>query len=132
MRNEVPDKILNKRNWIKYERKIIDISPEVDKKNTSKIIDNIYVETIYNKIHINTLLETKEQKINQLKTLCTEEINNSYPEYKQRNASLDIYGEEFKQEIIIFIQEKRNKINNLISQVNECETIDEVNLIQWH
>lgn len=49
-------------------------------------------------------------KIIELKRIASETVLNKYPEYKQLNAALGIYGDEYKQSMVDYIQNIRRKV----------------------
>jgi hypothetical protein len=63
------------------------------------------------------LSELKESKLSVIKMKASAAILSVYPTYKQINASLGIYGEEYKQEMIAFIQTIRATATHFESMV---------------
>lgn len=56
------------------------------------------------------LEQLKESKLSLVKVKATMHINSQYPTFKQINALLGIYGEQYKIDMIAFIQSIRDKV----------------------
>jgi hypothetical protein len=76
----------------------------------------IIPETVINKEL--SIEELRFNKIIDVKTIASMYIISKYPVYKQINASLNIYGEEFKQDMISYIQGIRDKVSSYTTQIN--------------
>lgn len=77
-----------------------------------------------------SLTEVKQQKIAEIKRQCSEVINKTYPVYKQLNISnLSGHTQLDKDNMLVWIKDKRDKSNLHESQVNAATTIAEVNAI---
>ena len=56
------------------------------------------------------LEDWKKQEVARVESSASMYVTGKYPVYKQINALLGIYGEEYKQEMITFIQGVRSKV----------------------
>jgi hypothetical protein len=76
------------------------------------------------KIKLETVIETNESKILRLNKLATDYIISQYPEYKQINASLGIYGDTFKEDMVKFIQNVRTQVATYKASILNNEEIE--------
>lgn len=121
--NEIPEEMLEKKGLLKYKRTIIKIPDTEDYSGeVGLIIGDICEEVIVEKYHIDTIEELKEKKISQLKSDCTRDILDKYPEYKQINAGLGIYDDETNSEIKQYIVNARSVLYEVLGLIEQCDT----------
>lgn len=79
-----------------------------------------------------TLEFTKEQRILYVKSQCTNYILENYPDFKQRNAGMNIYAPEENLRIINGVKDSINRCDILEAMITACTTNDQVDLIDWN
>ena len=85
------------------------------------------MEIIEQKEIINIDIEQfKKDKINFLKWYYKFLIEKEYPDYKQRNGALWIYDENYINNMINLIQEKRNEVNEKINNINDADNYEDI------
>lgn len=73
-----------------------------------------------------TIEQDKLDKIAQAKLMCSQNIYDLAPQFKQDNATLGIYTQEEKDEIIAIINHFRDECTALETSINACSTQAEV------
>lgn len=77
------------------------------------------------------LEELKQEKIQELRKKANDYILSQYPYYKQLNI-IRIGIEEEKNNMSSFIDEVRNKVNQLELDINSCNTKEELSTINYN
>jgi hypothetical protein len=78
-----------------------------------------------------TLEFAKSDRIQTLKGECTRYILENFPDYKQRNAAMGIYAPEENLRIINGVKAAIDNMNLIETNINNCTTNDEVDLLFW-
>jgi hypothetical protein len=98
----------------------------------TEVYENPGTEIFDTYVEERVLIDMPERKrmkingVNGIKELASIRILSIYPEYKQINASLGIYGEEYKQEMITFIQGIRTKVQEYEALANSAITKEDL------
>ena len=107
---EILDDKLTEKGLFKVISITSDSLPGVNSENTLVYSDGVVLETIYN--YVLTQDEKKDIKLKEIKQAATNCILDKYPTYKQINASLLIYGQEYLTEMTNYIQKVRADVKN--------------------
>lgn len=130
-KTDIPSDMWERKDLLPYEKIIVDAeAAEASVTNKIDIQSDKVVETETRYTVPKTLEQVKTRKLQEINFLCQEEILSKYSLVKQSSASLGIYPEKYVIEMKTFITEKINDSNLLAAKVNECTTIDNVNLIE--
>ncbi len=112
----IPDEKLKDKNVCK----IITERVTVDEPRESEliIIDDVTVKEIIYEVPV-SLDSLKEDKKREIRMNASEYILGKYPDYKQRNAVMLIYGKSFLDEMINEINRVRDKVTEYDALVDE-------------
>jgi hypothetical protein len=76
-----------------------------------------------------SLEDQKQNKKNYVRMLATNAIDIKYPSFKRENASLGIYGDEFKTEVTEFIQGIIAKVDEYDLLVDNAQSIEDLEFV---
>jgi hypothetical protein len=112
-------------------RESIEVQTEEEVKEEKVLRDNkVFITSYYKKsepiFYEPNIEELRIQKVKDVKAKASEIILSKYPEYKQINASLGIYGEEYKITMISYINSIRAQVATYEEQISTA-TLDSIN-----
>jgi len=116
--NNLTDTKKSKYGWYK----ITEHKPELQEyQYYDEFIYEIKVEGCVKTFNVKTRTNTEIIQI--IKQKATQEIYEIYPEFKQRNALLGEYGQEYLEEMKTFIHNKRLEVDKLCESYETIEVL---------
>jgi len=112
-------------------RESIEVFTSEEVKETKEIKDNqcliksYFIKSEESLFPEPSIEDLRASKVTEVKTKASEIILAKYPEYKQINASLGIYGEEYKVTMVTYINSIRTQVATYETQIStsDLETI---------